>query len=112
MTSTREQAQHANGIGWVAGLAQNLTINNNDGVRAQNDVMRPVMKHRQGFFPRQAFRTSLRELSCLRRLRDIGGLYHEWNASIAEKLLTARGSRGENQHESLILDDQLGLIAC
>ena len=63
VSSSGKQAQHAHGIGFVARLAENLAIDHDDGVGAQNELAGLLTERSLGFLSRQAFRAVARALS-------------------------------------------------
>jgi hypothetical protein len=92
--AARKHAQHAGGIGAVAGFAKNFCIYDDDGVRAQNKFLRPLAKYDLSFLPRHAFGKGSWRFARLRNFGDIGWLRHEGDARIAEKLLATRRRGG------------------
>src|ERR1700719_3521926 len=71
MSSSGKQTQHAHGIGFVTGLAENLAIDDDDRVCSQNNPAELLTKYRLRFLPRQPFSAIARTLSCLRYFRNI-----------------------------------------
>jgi hypothetical protein len=94
MRAPPKQAQHLPRIRLIARFAENLSVYDNNGVSAENEVIRPLTEHGKGFPPRQAFGTGSRILTFFWELSNVTRLYNEWNASITEKLLAARRGRG------------------
>lgn len=40
MRASGEEMQHAGGVGWIGGLAEDLIVDDDDGVGAENGVVR------------------------------------------------------------------------
>jgi|HubBroStandDraft_2_1064218.scaffolds.fasta_scaffold30498_4 hypothetical protein len=99
MRATCKQAQHTSGIGSAARLAQDQIIHDDNGVGAQNEVIRPHAKHEQSFFSRHSFRKRLRLFPLSSDFRNISRLRHKRNARITQKLLAARRRGCEYKHE-------------
>jgi hypothetical protein len=100
MPASRKQAQHASGVGSVARLAQDFCVYDDDGVRAENEVVWTLTKHGQGFFPCHAFGKRSRCFSRLGHFGDISRLHFKRNTCVAQKLLAAGRGGGEYQHET------------
>ena len=64
MSSSRKQTQHAHRVGFIAGFAENLAIDDDDRIRSQNKLAGLMAEYGAGLFPRQAFRASARALLC------------------------------------------------
>ena len=98
MLAARKQAQHAGGIGVVAGFAKYQGLYDDDCVGAQHKVIRPLAKYRSGFFPRHALGERSWRFSFVGDFGNIGWLYYERNRGVAQQLLAARGRGGEDKH--------------
>ncbi len=57
----------------VAGLAENLAVDDHDGVGCKHRLAGLPAENCLGFFPRQAFRAFARDLSRQRNFRNVGG---------------------------------------
>jgi len=73
----------------ITRLAQDGVVDDDDGVRAQNVILRTTLRNHQRLFPRQSFGTVSRRLSRQRRFVDISRLHREWNAGVAQQILAA-----------------------
>ncbi|HLB88625.1 MAG TPA: hypothetical protein VJK29_13320, partial [Terriglobales bacterium] len=97
-----EKVQHASGVSAVLRFAENLAVHDNNGVSAENEVIRPLTEHGKGFPPCQAFGTGSRILTFFWELSNVTRLYNELNARVAQKFLAARGSGGEDDRVHLL----------
>ena len=98
MPSPRKQTQHASRIGSIPRLAQNCLIDNDDRVRPQYAILRPLSSNRQRLLPCQSLCTLLRLLIRQRTLINIRRLYSKRNASFAQKILSSRRGRCKYKH--------------
>src|SRR5579859_5248996 len=103
MHTSREQTQHPGSVRRIRGLPENRLIDHDNRVRPQHHVLGPSAPDRQGLFLRQSLRALARRLARPRRLIDIRRLHGKRNTRVAQKILTARRSGGENEHGILIL---------
>ena len=61
MSSSGKQAQHAQRVCFIAGLAENLALDDNDRVRAQNELAGLQTEYGPRLLPRQTFRAVLED---------------------------------------------------
>jgi hypothetical protein len=94
----REQSQHPRRVGRIGRLAENRTINHNDGVGPENKIPQSLLVNRDSLFPRQPLCTIFRALSRQRSLVNICRLHRERNFGVAQQFLTPGRSGGQNQH--------------
>ncbi len=83
---------------FVAGLAENLALDHDDSVRAQNKVAGMLTERGLHLLSRQALRAIAWALSRPRRFGNVGGMCREGNARVAQQLLAARRRGSEYEH--------------
>ncbi len=81
----------------VAGLAENLAIDDDDGVGSKHRLAGLLAENCLGFLPRQAFRAVARDFSRQRNFRNVGGGNGKPDSRVAQQFLAA--GRGGSEHE-------------
>ena len=97
MTSSGKLVKHVHRISIVAWLAENLAIDYDNCVCAQNELAGQLLKRCPSFFARQPLRTIERRFSWLGYFRNVCRMYGERNTRVAEQFLAAR--RGGSEYE-------------
>src|SRR6516165_766623 len=98
MRTPGEQAQHAAGIGLILGLPQDLPVDDDYRIGAQDKVVEPGFTNRRSFLPSQAFGKSTRLLAWLGDFWNIDRVADETDPGTAQKLLPAGRRGSKNQH--------------
>src|SRR5437588_11862232 len=103
MRTTREQSQHAGGIGCIARFTEDFFVDHDDGIRPEHAVLRIATRNCQRFLPSESLRTLYGQFAIVRTFVDVSGLYREGNTSTPQKFLAARRGGGENEHHERLL---------
>src|SRR3954471_8591798 len=90
VTAAGQLAEHAVGVGCIAGFAQDLIVNYDDSVGTENDLSWVSFRDNFYFFLSQALGVLSRRFAAFRILRDIGHVDGEWNTGAVQKLGAAR----------------------
>ena len=84
MSSSREQTQHARGIGVVVGFLQQMLIDDHDGVGAQHRALWMSSEHRARLVAGQPLRIVHGLLVGGGLLGDVGWINRERDGSVAQ----------------------------
>ena len=83
------------------GLAENLAVDDDDGVGAKHDILRTLSRDRQRLLARQSLGAVFCRFSRQRIFGNVRRLDFESDAGVAQQFLTARRSGGEHEHGNL-----------
>jgi hypothetical protein len=109
-----ELPEHANRVGFARGLLEHVIIDEDDGVRAENEkigmILRPLPDG-TSFVARQPFGIFRGRLRRQSLFWDVGRLHCEWDSSGAQQFLSAGRSRGKNKRHAPISTYRLHFVA-
>jgi len=97
MTSPGEQAKHSGCIVCIARLAEDLAVNNHDGVGAEDECVRLPAEYSESFFACKPFGKNLRRFAIAPNFRNICRLNCEFNTGVAQDFLTPWRCRSQNK---------------
>jgi hypothetical protein len=132
MSAAREQAQHAGGVGRAGGFAENVAVEGNGGIGAENHELGKLagievrgipgpgigtcgthsfLENSFGLFAGQAGDVGDGVFTGPGVLGNVGGVDHESVSSLGEEFAAAGRGGGEDEHRKIIagMEELVGL---